>query len=48
MRKYSYEERDYAFGQLMLTLRTTIGLSQAGLGELLGVSRRAVAEWRGA
>ena len=47
MRKYSYEERDYAFGQLMLTLRTTIGLSQAGLGELLGVSRRAVAEWEG-
>jgi WD40 repeat protein/transcriptional regulator with XRE-family HTH domain len=30
---------------MMLTLRTTIGLTQAGLGELLGVSRRAVAEW---
>src|SRR5256885_3676598 len=29
----------------MLTLRTTIGLTQAGLAELLGVSRRAVAEW---
>ena len=47
MKKYSYEERDYAFGQLVLTLRTTIGLSQAALGELLGVSRRAVAEWEG-
>jgi transcriptional regulator with XRE-family HTH domain len=40
-----YGERDYAFGQLMLTLRTTIGLTQAGLAERLGVSRRAVAEW---
>src|SRR5260370_36481496 len=29
----------------MLTLRTHIGLTQAGLGERLGVSRRAVAEW---
>ena len=45
MKRYSYRERDYAFGQLMLTLRTTIGLTQAGLAERLGVSRRAVAEW---
>ncbi len=45
MKRYSYGERDYAFGQMMLTLRTTIGLTQAGLAELLGVSRRAVAEW---
>ena len=45
MKSYSYEERDYAFGLLIQRLRTTIGLSQAGLGELLGVSRRAVAEW---
>src|SRR5260370_37046549 len=29
----------------MLTLRTHIGLTEAGLGERLGVSRRAVAEW---
>jgi transcriptional regulator with XRE-family HTH domain len=42
---YGERERDYAFGQLILTLRTTIGLTQAGLGERLGVSRRAVAEW---
>ena len=47
MKRYTYGERDYAFGQLVLTLRTTIGLSQAALGELLGVSRRAVAEWEG-
>ncbi len=40
-----YGERDYAFGQAMLTLRTSIGLTQAGLAEHLGVSRRAVAEW---
>jgi WD40 repeat protein/transcriptional regulator with XRE-family HTH domain len=47
VKRYTYGERDYAFGQLVLTLRTTIGLSQAGLGERLGVSRRAVAEWEG-
>ena len=45
MKRYSYHERDYAFGQLMLTLRTTIGLTQAGLAELLHVHRRAVAGW---
>ncbi len=45
MKSYSYRERDYAFAQLMLTLRTTIGLTQAGLADRLGVSRRAVAEW---
>jgi WD40 repeat protein/DNA-binding XRE family transcriptional regulator len=43
--KTSYGERDYTFGQAMLMLRTEIGLTQAGLAELLGVSRRAVGEW---
>jgi WD40 repeat protein/transcriptional regulator with XRE-family HTH domain len=47
VKQYSYRERDYAFGQLMLTLRITIGLTQAGLAERLGVSRRAVLEWEG-
>jgi transcriptional regulator with XRE-family HTH domain len=47
VKRYTYGERDYAFAQLMLTLRTTIGLTQAGLGERLGVSRRTVAEWEG-
>ena len=45
MKKSLYGERDYAFGQRILTLRTSIGLTQAGLGERLRVSRRAVAEW---
>src|SRR5947209_2581558 len=45
VKSYSYRERDYAFAQLMLTLRTTIGLTQAGLADRLGISRRAVAEW---
>jgi transcriptional regulator with XRE-family HTH domain len=45
MKRSSYGERDYAFGQLMMTLRTSIGLTQAGLAERLGVSQRAVAEW---
>ncbi len=41
MKRFSYGERDYAFGQTMLTLRTSIGLTQAGLADLLGVSRQA-------
>src|SRR2546427_12985085 len=45
MKRFSYRERDYAFGQAMLSLRTAIGLTQAGLADLLGVSRRAVGEW---
>jgi WD40 repeat protein/transcriptional regulator with XRE-family HTH domain len=45
VKKYSNSEHDYTFGQLMLTLRTTIGLTQTGLAEQLGISRRAVAEW---
>jgi WD40 repeat protein len=47
VKRSAYRERDYAFGQLMLTQRTSIGLTQAGLGERLRVSRRAVAEWEG-
>src|SRR2546422_4396841 len=45
VKRYSYGEHDYAFGQMMLTLRTHIGQTQAGLADLLGMSRRAVAEW---
>src|SRR5712691_7897025 len=45
MNRSTYGERNYAFGQAMLTLRTGIGLTQAGLADLLHVSRRAVAEW---
>ena len=45
MTRHSYRERDYTFGQVMLKLRTSIGLTQAGLADLLGVSRRAVGEW---
>ena len=41
----SYRDRDYAFGQVMLTLRTKIGLTQAGLADFLGVSRRTVGDW---
>src|SRR2546421_1542493 len=45
MKRSSYGEPDYAFGQAMLTLRTTIGLTQSGVAEHLGVSRKAVGEW---
>src|SRR3989441_10729490 len=45
VKRYSYHEQDYAFGQLMLSLRTTIGLTQGGLAERLHVHRRAVAGW---
>ena len=43
--KTSYRERDYAFGEKMLQLRTQIGLTQAGLASSLGLSRHAVGEW---
>ena len=45
MKRSSYGERNYAFGQAMLTLRTSIGLTQAELAEYLGVSRQAVGDW---
>jgi len=45
MDRLPHYEQDYAFGQLMLTLRTAIGLTQVGLAEYLGVSRRSVGDW---
>jgi len=45
MRRSSYGERDYAFGELILTLRSAIGLTQAGLSDQLGISKKAVGEW---
>src|SRR5258707_7918880 len=45
VRRSTYGERDYAFGQLILTLRSAIGLTQAGLSDQLGISKRAVGEW---
>jgi WD40 repeat protein/transcriptional regulator with XRE-family HTH domain len=45
VKRSSHSERDYAFGQAMLTLRTNIGLTQAELANRLNISSRAVAEW---
>ncbi len=45
MKRSPHGGRDYAFGQLMLTLRTNIGLTQVGLAEKLQVSRHSVGEW---
>src|SRR5258706_10166121 len=45
VRRSAYRERDYAFGQLILTLRSAIGLTQAGLSDQLGISKKAVGEW---
>ncbi len=47
MKGSSYRERDYAFGQVMLTLRTKLELTQTELAEVLGVGRRAVIDWEG-
>ncbi len=47
MRGSSYQERDFAFGRTMLTIRTRVGLTQSGLAETLGISRKAVADWEG-
>src|SRR5262245_34023827 len=45
MKRSAYRERDYVFGQRMLTLRSAIGITQARLALLLGVSRQSVADW---
>jgi WD40 repeat protein/transcriptional regulator with XRE-family HTH domain len=47
MKGSSYRERDYAFGQVMLTLRTRLELTQTQLADMLGVTRRAVIDWEG-
>jgi WD40 repeat protein/transcriptional regulator with XRE-family HTH domain len=45
MKDFSYRERDYAFGQAMLTLRSASGVTQAGLADRLGISRQTVVGW---
>src|SRR5438067_6438541 len=45
VKRSAYGERDHAFGKRMLTLRMATGLTQAGLADLLGVSRHAVGGW---
>ncbi len=47
MTRSAYRDRDYGFGQLVLTLRTRIGVSQVELATLIGISRRAVVGWEG-
>src|SRR5258707_12517455 len=47
MKGSSYRERDYAFGQMMLTLRTKLTLTQTELADLLGLRRRTVIDWEG-
>ena len=42
MKGSSYRERDYAFGQVMLTLRTRLGLTQTALADALGVSYKTL------
>jgi len=45
MKGIQYRDRDHLFGEAMLALRTKMGLTQVELGQLLGVSRRAVGTW---
>ena len=45
MRTRTYVKRDYAFGQVILTLRKATGLTQAVLAQFLGISRGAVLGW---
>src|SRR3989442_1645995 len=45
MRTHTYSKRDYAFGQVIVTLRTAIGLTQVELAHFLGISRVAVQGW---
>src|SRR5450755_720390 len=45
MKRSAYRERDHTFGQQMLALRMATGLTQAGLADLLGVSRHTIGGW---
>lgn len=45
MKQTTYREHDYTFGKIMRALRSTIGLTQKSLAEVLGVSRRTVVDW---
>jgi WD40 repeat protein/transcriptional regulator with XRE-family HTH domain len=45
MKQPSYRERDHHFGQAMLALRDAMGVTQAELAELLGISRYAIGDW---
>src|SRR2546421_4184523 len=45
MKRFSSRQRDDAFGQSMLALRTSLGLTQGELAHKLGVSGRAVRQW---
>jgi len=45
MSSHTYGERDYAFGQAILTLRTAMNLTQVELAHFLGLSRMAVQGW---
>src|SRR6266852_9301651 len=47
MKGSPYHQRDYAFGQLMLTVRTKLKLTQTELAALLGLRRRTVIDWEG-
>jgi transcriptional regulator with XRE-family HTH domain len=44
---YQYRKRDYGFGNLCLTLRTAIGVTQGELAHLLGVTERTIQTWEG-
>src|SRR5262245_58437089 len=41
----AYRERNYVFGQQLLTLRTRAALTQIGLASQIGVHRRSVVKW---
>jgi transcriptional regulator with XRE-family HTH domain len=41
----SYRERDYTFGQIILTLRNKLKMTQSQLGDNIGISGRSVSEW---
>ncbi len=45
MKSHPYPQRDYSFGQTILTLRTAMNLSQVELAHLLKISRIAVQSW---
>ena len=47
MEQRHYKLRTYAVGERLLELRNRTGLTQAELGQLIGVSKRSILKWEG-
>ena len=47
MARHQYKLRNHELGQRLVALRNRAGLTQAELGQQIGVSRRSILKWEG-